>query len=254
MPHAINHILTLEVRKEIAERYFGLRKTIEEDIQRYNEQLKAALNAMEMTVGMTLIRIYILLQHTKIIKEFNQLIGLNDDLFFDPYLVESATIRRRLFNGTDQTRGRGITKKQKFTNLLYTLYQQLLQAVEEYRRVRQHLMQEEETIAEEIKMFHRNNDLSAIIGFLRHLDSDPIHTGYMAGDLMKARDKKLAEKMYVQPPLQAEKVLPPIPAMPPCKEVKKLLAQLAKNAFTLTGRTHVGYLFKDLDMQRTDCL
>ncbi|WP_051309056.1 hypothetical protein [Desulfogranum japonicum] len=240
----IDHILSLELRKEIADRYFGLRKSIEDDIQRYDEQLNASLDTMENTIGFNLIRIYTLLHFSELIKKFQELTGLSSTLFFDPYLLESNTIKQRIFNKAEKSWARGFTKKQKFTNLLYALYQELYQAIDEYRHSLEQLMEEEETIAEEIKLFYRNNDLSTIMGFLRHLDRDTPHDGFMAGDIMVGRDKKLDDKMHIQPPQKPDSVLPVIPALPPLKEIKKQLAHLAHRAFDLQGHPDTGLLFQ----------
>ncbi len=243
MMQDIDQILSLELRKEIADRYFGLRKTIEEDIRLYDQQLNDSLDAMETTIGVDLIRMYILLHDRTVIESFQNLTGLSSNLFFDPYLLESRTIRRRLFSKTERSWARGFTKKQKYTTLVYTLYRRLYLAVEEYRQSLQQLMEEEETIAEEIKIFYRNNDLPTIMGFLRHLDHDTPHDGFMAGEIMAERDRKLDEKIHIQPPQKPGSVLPIIPELKPLKEVKKSLAQLARQAFELQGRPDISDLF-----------
>lgn len=57
----IENILTLEVKNELAKRYFGFRKTIEEDTAAYFENIKKTSRQLEETVGHDLVRIYSIL-------------------------------------------------------------------------------------------------------------------------------------------------------------------------------------------------
>ena len=97
MEQDFSKILTFEIKKELADRYFGFRKLIEEDIQSLNKEVKRQESTAEQKICHDLVRIYILLQAEGYIDEFFQLSGLEEDLFFDRYLLESLTIRKKLF-------------------------------------------------------------------------------------------------------------------------------------------------------------
>jgi len=47
MTHDIDQMLSFEVKKEIADRYFGFRKLIEEDIQDYDDQVLLSFRRLE---------------------------------------------------------------------------------------------------------------------------------------------------------------------------------------------------------------
>ncbi len=47
-------------KKEIADRYFGLRRMVEQDIEGYNEQILARSQCLEEEIGRDLVRIGIL--------------------------------------------------------------------------------------------------------------------------------------------------------------------------------------------------
>ena len=89
--------LAFEVKKEIAERYFGFRKIIEEDSDDYQQEVINSALLLETEIGFDLLRIYALLQKDELIKEFYTLTGLGNVLFFDTYVSSSPTIRKRLF-------------------------------------------------------------------------------------------------------------------------------------------------------------
>ncbi|MDH3329207.1 MAG: hypothetical protein OEM01_08245, partial [Desulfobulbaceae bacterium] len=97
MQDDINKVLTLEVKKEMADRYFGFRKLIEEDIQDYDDQVLASHVRLEQKIGFDLVRLYILLKDETLIHEFFQLAGLDQLIFYDLYMTESPTIRKRVF-------------------------------------------------------------------------------------------------------------------------------------------------------------
>lgn len=80
----LDQILSLEFKKEVADRYFGFRKLIEDDIKAYNEQLLVSFRHLEQTIGLDLIRLYILLKHPNLIEKFFKLTGLEDNIFLIP--------------------------------------------------------------------------------------------------------------------------------------------------------------------------
>ena len=58
-------ILAVELKREIAERYFGFRKMIEEDTLDLTEKIKFQLSILEKRISYELIRIYILLKNDR---------------------------------------------------------------------------------------------------------------------------------------------------------------------------------------------
>jgi len=111
MAHDIDQMLSFEVKKEIADRYFGFRKLIEEDIQDYDNQVLLSFRRLEQKIGFDLVRLYILLKDRELIHEFFQASNLDERLFFDPYLTESETIKQRVFAGRSV---HGLTKNSRF--------------------------------------------------------------------------------------------------------------------------------------------
>jgi len=209
----IDQMLSLEVKKEIADRYFGFRKLIEEDIQNYDDQVLSSIRRMEQKIGFDLVRLYILLKDGQLIHDFFQVAGLDERLFYDPYLTESPTIEKRVFAGRDV---RGLTRNRRFRNMGLDTYEDLRRHINGYRKNLQQLRLEQETITEEIKLFDRKNDLGTIMGFLRGLGGTSTHkAGDMEGGLTPNTGESLEKKMKVHPPPPVADVLPDIPGIPP---------------------------------------
>jgi len=229
----ITDILAFEVKKEMADRYFGFRKRIEDDSADYTRRLTMSSLELENRIGFTLIRIYILLRQRPLITAFVNLVGLPQDLFYDPYLLESPTIRKRVF--ADATR-RGFTKKRQFINMFLDTYDKLARLVEEYRTTLAELTEEQETIREEINLFYRNNDIDTILRFIRRIDSPGIDgLSAMLPPDESCQIHSLSDQMRLHPPLPACEMLPTLPPLPEKKEILRQLKDVAENAFAHSG-------------------
>ncbi|MDH5298774.1 MAG: hypothetical protein OEV91_07120 [Desulfobulbaceae bacterium] len=225
----IQQVLAYEMKKEIADRYFGFRKLIEEDKMALAEKLRQYSFIIEKRISFDLIRIYILLKDEKLIQSFLDLVGLEERLFYDPYLSQSQSIQERVFEGV---RVRGLTRFNCFRNLVADGYERLIFHVDRYREKYEQLMEFQETIDEEIKIFHRQNDLGSIMGFLRSLGDARLSAG-LEGGMEVGMVQALEKKMEVETPLPIEHYLPVIPSLPPVEQVGAQMKSLVKDAYPL---------------------
>ncbi len=229
----IDKMLSYEIKKEIADRYFGFRKLIEEDIKEYDSMIVATLRRLEQRIGFDLVRLYILLKNEQVIHDFFHITGLDERLFYDPYLAESPTIRKRVFSGVQP---HGMTRKNRFKNMVVDNYNNLVRHIGEYNDNLQQLREEQETIAEEINLFYQKNDLSTIMGFLRGLGgTNSYKSGSMEGGLTPLTGQNLEKKMRVKAPPPVEKILPVLPEIQPYKKIKHELDPIIDRAYRLQG-------------------
>ena len=222
--------LAFEIKKDIAERYFGFRKVIEEDSNDYQQEVIASALSLETEIGFDLLRIYSLLQEDKLIRHFYTLTGLGEVLFFDSYVISSPTIRKRLF---EKMPVRGFLKKSRFLNMFFDIYQTLHEDVENYRARIAALIEEHEVIEEEIKIFYQKNDISGIMLFLRDLDGDASTAGTMSGGISSGGTISMEKKMRLQAPESVEKILPVLPSIPTASKIRSELKALAEKAHSL---------------------
>ncbi len=220
--------LAFEVKKEIAERYFGFRKIIEEDSDDYQKEIISSTLVLETKIGFDLLRIYALLQKDQLIEEFYKLTKLGDVLFFDSYVASSSTIRKRLL---ENQRVRGFFRKSRFRNMFFDIYKTLQAHVDSYRAMIAALIEEHDVIAEEIKIFYQKNDISGIMLFLRGLDGDGGTSGTMSGSLDSGGTISLEDKMRLQAPQPVEKFLPLLEAIPAPSSIKSELNVLINKAY-----------------------
>lgn len=233
----IDKILAVELKRELADRYFGFRKAIEDDIRAYDIQVLESFRKLEQKIGFNLIRLYIMLHNKQLIQEFFRLSGFRDDIFFDPYLLESKTIRKRLFSGLDI---RGMSKKKRFRNLFLDIYRDLTLYVEDYRTALTKVTEEQETIAAQISLFYKKNDLSSIMTFLKGLeDAGALDTGLMAGSINGSSYSAMENKMRVTPPRPVETMLPFFLHLKPLDRIKSPLKKLIFRAFAAQGEPEI---------------
>lgn len=231
MKSGVEDIMAVELKREIAERYFGFRKIIEEDTLDLVQKMKYQISVLEQRISFELIRIYILLKDEKLIHDFMDLTGWEEKLFYDPYITESVTIRKKVFK---DIKIRGLTRAGRFKNLMFDAYERLVEHVAHYRENLEEIETARDTINEEIDLFYRKNDIGNIMGFLRALDSpggeDIIGVSPDAG----ATDT-FEHKMRVQGPPPLSQELITIPPLVPLPNISKKLKKLVDRAFKLHG-------------------
>ncbi len=225
----IAKVLAYEIKKELADRYFGFRTAIEKNKEELDRQIREQTLTVEQRLCLDLVRIYILLRDEDLIRDFLALAGLTEKIFFDPYLLESPTIRKRVFAGV---RAAGFTMRARFTNLILNSYETLVRDVTLYRERFGDLLEERETIEEEIKLFYRKHDLGNIMTFLRSLDAPASIGGSgLDGGIGPAAAGDLEERMRVHPPAPIEKSLPIVPPLLPLRRIRRPLKNLAHEAY-----------------------
>ncbi|MDH3359562.1 MAG: hypothetical protein OEL55_01700 [Desulfobulbaceae bacterium] len=229
MESNISDVLNYEIKKEIADRYFGFRKLIEEDKLELLEKIRQYSFILEKRISFDLIRIYVLLKDEGLIQDFLDLVKLEKKFFYDPFLASSQHIQERVFEGV---RMRGLTRFGCFCDLVEDCYERLVYHARLYGEKFQELMDSQATIDEEIKMFYRQNDFGSIMGFLHSLGDAGLSAG-MEGGMEVGLLQELEKKMDIEAPPPIEHYLPPIPSLPEYKDIAKDVKQLLNKAYPL---------------------
>ncbi|MBA2847664.1 hypothetical protein G4V39_07530 [Thermosulfuriphilus ammonigenes] len=233
MENDIVESLTTQVKKEIAERYFGYRRMIEEDITTLKEEARRLERMIYEKIAPDLCRIYIMLKDRSLIEKFAHLIGLSEPIFYDDYLTQSKTIRRRLFRDLKVW---GLTSHGRFRKLLQEIYQRLRRNVSHYRTDLAELKRHEALVNEEIRHFGENFSLSEILSFLGELDR--LNTGTsLVEEMSEVGAREKLERSLAIPPLKPpSQELPDIPELPPLTQIRGELKRLADEAWPLHNR------------------
>ena len=227
----ITKFLAFEVKKEMADRYFGFRKRIEDDTQAYVAKLTALSKDLENKIGRDLTRIYILLQKEVLIKKFLQIVGLPTDFYYDRYAATSPTIRRKVFAGLGC---HGLTRKGRYKKTFLQVCQSLVANVHNYVKVLKELTEDQTVISEQIKMFYRKNDIDSMLGFIRQLDGPDASTiGLMQGGPEILANQQLSASLRIRPPIAPTELIPTIPELPALGQIGSQLDDLMDEAYEI---------------------
>lgn len=238
MHTSVSDALTYEVKQEIASRYFGFRKLIEEDSMALEDKIRQYASILEKRIVFDLIRVFILLKDEALIERFMALGNIPEESFYDPYLVQSQTIRKRVFEGV---RFRGLTKRGCFNNAIIDCYERLIDHVDRYREQFAELVAAQQMISDEIDLFYRKNDLGSILGFLRGL-SAPSSIGVMQGGMEQDLSMDLDKKLRITPPVPIDHVLPVLSPLPPLPSIRRALKEIIAQAYDNQGQDIHDYL------------
>lgn len=225
----ITQYIAYEVKKEIADRYFGFRKLIEDDELDYREKARQYAYILEKRISFDMIRLYIMLKEEELIRTFMEIAGLEERLFYDALLAESETIQERVFQGV---RFRGLTRGRRFRSFGLACYDRLSGHIDQYAHKVAELEGMRETIKEEISLFYRKNDICAILAFLRSTGNNELSSG-MAGGMEVGMAEALEKKLQIKPPVPIEQYLPIIPPLRPLEQTRSDLDRLLKQAYRL---------------------
>ena len=225
----LTQFLAFEVKKEMADRYFGFRKQIEDDTTAYHSKLAAVSKELENTIGQDLTRIYILLQKEELIKKFLALVNLPENFFYDPYTISSPTIRRRIFAGLGC---RGLTRRSRFTRFFHETYRILSAHVFEYIQKLKELEDEQREIEQQIRLFYRKNDIDSMLGFIRQIDGPDASTiGLMQGGPEFFANQQLSNSLRIKPPAAPDGQIPVLAPLPDSVTISAQIENLIDEAY-----------------------
>jgi hypothetical protein len=223
-----DEFLSDAIKQDIAERYFGFRKLIEEDELALKDKIKQHSFILEKRISFDLVRIYVLLKDEELIKAFLDLSGLQQELFYDPYLTESPTIAKRVLKGVKIS---GFFRYRRFKNFVMDSYDNLTFHARLYAEKIEELELEQGMIADEITHFYKKNDLSAILHFFQSLETPQVST--MQGGMEIGLASGLDEKLHIPPPQPIEQMLTILPPLKPLSEIKGELKKLIRKAYAI---------------------
>ncbi|MFN2353750.1 MAG: hypothetical protein ABR512_04395 [Desulfopila sp.] len=220
----IDKHLSVEVKQDIAKRFFGFRRTIEKDTGTYLQNIERAAIELEQSVGHDLVRIYHLLKEHDLISRFRQLTELAEGFFFDAF-INTEPRKQAIINNQKK---RGFTRKGCLHNLFFDAYEQLYNDILNYQKTYNSLEEDHATLCEQINIFYRKNDIETIFQFLRGLDNGSMgETGFAQN---RIAGKKLDAKLRLTPPAPVSELLPSIAPIPKAREIRKKLRELITSA------------------------
>lgn len=216
--------IAYEVKQEIANRYFGFRSRTATEIEEYLAKLAEADREQLGQIRMELGRMRVLLHRQEYFKDFLLMTGLSADVAGQP-----APDPASLFAGL---KGEGFSHWRRFRDLAFQVYQALAKDFITYRATWIDLDDQHAEICTRIDEFHRNNDLSGILSFLRTFDgSEAERLKFLHAESASRPGRSIDQELRIPHPRPVTDILPEVPALPPLKQVKTAFGDLLRSAY-----------------------
>jgi len=212
--------LKVQIKKEIIDNYFADRVYLEEDAALLQEEAKAYRRELELSTRRWF-AFYQALGSEEAAAAAMKILGLPDRPFYQQFQQISPEVREESLR---PVRRHGWTARGRFRNLIFDLYNELQQAVQklqtQYQQIQTHL----KLLNEDGDKFNLNYDFGLIAAQMEAMEG---RQAVIPGGLMGAEREELSTRMRFKRQKLTAEDLPPLPALPPLKEVKDKLAGVA---------------------------
>lgn len=164
----IAETLSGEVKRELAEAYFSEKKALEDAWLEYRDFVKS-LCKKEEAVILQASRILIMLEKEGLIEEFERITGFPLKKTYLKQIVESPTLRRKLFEKLGK-KSFGLTSKSRFIKLFFDIYEDLVKATISYKMTLKKAESLYDDLKRETEQFYKRYDLGSILDFFRKFE------------------------------------------------------------------------------------
>lgn len=227
--------IAYEVKQEIADRYFGFRTRIENQVKEYLAKMQDTSKEFSAGIQLDLFRMQFLLQEPQLFRSFLRLIDLPLEEAINICSREASPKGKELFTAM---RGEGFTRWRRFRGLAMLVYRSLAENIETYRDIYLLLQEEHTEICTEIDKFQHQNDLSEILSFLRNLDCpDTERLKFLHSNSALQPCEALAQDLRIALPAPVTEIMILLKAPPPLKQIKEPFTELLKQALALHDRS-----------------
>jgi len=222
----IGKAMAYQIKREVAQRYFGYRKIIEEDRKALEHLVQEFKKRFDEFIKRDLAKLHVLLRQPELIEEFHSLIGWD--------LKDLSLLQRMSKSEQDKLLSdlepHGLTAKSKYINMVIDAYDQLYKKWEELKDLHEEILDEAEVVNEEIKKFKDKFSLDEILSFFRTLDKDEVLSSSLGEQAPQGHSQKLAQELAFEP-IDIKALLPNFPLLPKKDDIKKKLKKLAARAY-----------------------
>lgn len=212
----IANILAYEIKADLAKRYFGCRKQLENDSSDYLTALLDLSTQGKHNISSTLAKICSLLSARDIYLSFLHFTRLPEVFFCTPSDIAQITQPQNLIA---EFHPWGMTRKRKYTKTVHLLYSQLekdvLHYCDDFSKVQNHY----DCICSDLKSFYKNYDLSTTLQFLKEIDDpDKGRATLLNNQPNTDRNNCIDAKLQIPRPSPPAPTMPPLHPITPIKE------------------------------------
>ena len=214
--------LAIEIKKEIAENYYGEKVYLEEKWKEYEEILKE-LRALKEKLSTEALRMVLLLNDSSIINRLEKELAFpllecaKESPYWEKGKEGEKQILKELFLPF------AFTEKGRFKKVVFKAYERFFDTLKKYQKKLKEASAWYRFAKEDTEAFHKNFDIGTILNFFSRLDGSETE-----GVEEKAKVwEELSKSLRIPIPQPPEKNFPIYKTPPEPKKVKKLLFKIA---------------------------
>jgi len=212
--------LKFHIKKDIVDNYFADRVYLEEDTNLLRQEVQAYANDLAI-LGQRFMALYQALGSKDACTLLMDVLKIETWPFYPEYCNLSPEAQYDLLKNY---RRRGLTNYRRFRNLIFDLYERLQQESaklhEAYDKIQTHL----KLLNEDINKFNLSYDFGLIAAQIEAMDGGRDES--MAGGLLAPEREELSTRMRFKRQKLTDEELPPVPVLPPLKEIQRKLDSL----------------------------
>jgi hypothetical protein len=212
--------LRFHIKKEIVDNYFADRVYLEEDTDLLRQEVQAYANDLAI-LGQRFMALYQALGSKDACNLLMDVLKIEAWPFYPEYCNLSPQAKYDLLK---DCRRRGLTNYRRFRNLIFDLYEGLQQEsaklYEAYAKIQTHL----KLLNEDVNKFNLSYDFGLIAAQIEAMDGGRDES--MAGGLLAPEREELSTRMRFKRQKLTDEELPPVPVLPPLKEIQRKLDSL----------------------------
>jgi hypothetical protein len=212
--------LKVQIKKEIIDNFFADRVYLEEDTEILRQEVAAYRKEHEL-LGRRFLALYYALGSEGACTLMMEILGLADWPFYQQYCSLAPASRGELLKGC---RRRGLTASRRYRFLLFDLYEQLLLDCEKLRETYLKIVTHLKLLNEDIQKFNLSYDFGLIAAQIETLEG---RGEVISGGLLAPERQELSTRMRFKRLQLTDAELPPVPQLPPLREIKPRLLGLA---------------------------
>jgi hypothetical protein len=221
--------LRFQIKKEIVDNYFADRVYLEEETELLYQEVQAYSKDLDI-LGQRFMALYQGLGTKEACAFMMEIPKIETWPFYGEYCNLSGQEQLELLKNT---RRRGLTAYRRFRNLIFDLYERLQQENvrlrEAYAKIQTHL----KLLNEDINKFNLSYDFGLIAAQIEAMDGGREES--MAGGLLAPEREELSTRMRFKRQTLTDEQLPPVPELPPLKEVQSKLNSMIKRIYLPPG-------------------
>ncbi len=221
--------LTRQVQEDVIENYLRERRLIDEQLDYLEELAQKTLKKARKT-GSRLSRIGYLMVDDHFRDKWAEIVRLPKESYWYQALTEQFKGNARFIQVT------ALTHKGRFKKLVHEAYRRLVQRMDEYKKLYEDLKKEIEAVNLNIKAFHRNFDILAIIQFLKSLDVCTLERKKFLGENFTPEElMEIDKSLYFKPASLSKWNIPEPFELPLHEHIERPLDQLISQVYERYG-------------------